>query len=138
MHRLHKATVAFASDGIDSGSDERLAMLFEGSFDCSRRDEHVRVDAPISLDSGATSNFVSPRLLKQLAVNYSPSSATSWLADAFPVPFLGTTRLRFKLHFFSCTVSCCVTDVCDEFDLMTEVPCRWQSTATSACGCHGW
>ncbi|DBA82419.1 TPA: hypothetical protein ACH3X2_000661 [Trebouxia sp. C0005] len=64
------------------------AATDSGSFDCSRRDEHVRVDAPISLDSGATSNFVSPRLLKQLAVNYSPSSATSWLADAFPVPFL--------------------------------------------------
>ncbi|KAA6427324.1 MAG: hypothetical protein FRX49_01989 [Trebouxia sp. A1-2] len=90
MHRLHNATVAPASDEVDSDSDERLAMLFEGSFGCGGRDGH-RVDTSILFDSGATSNFVSPRLLKQLAVNYSPSSATLRLADASSVPILGLT-----------------------------------------------
>ncbi|KAL0040039.1 hypothetical protein WJX79_003652 [Trebouxia sp. C0005] len=59
-----------------------------GSFGCGGRDGH-RVDTSILFDSGATSNFVSPRLLKQLAVNYSPSSATLRLADASSVPILG-------------------------------------------------
>ncbi|KAA6424326.1 MAG: hypothetical protein FRX49_05538 [Trebouxia sp. A1-2] len=117
MHRLHNATVASASDEINSDSDERLAMLFEGSFGCGGHDGY-RVDTSILFDSGATSNFVSPRLLKRLAVNYNPSSATLRLADASSVPILGRARLCFKLQSFSCTVTCYVTDLCDEFDLI--------------------
>ena len=76
---------------------------------CVLHIQHVPADAFILLNSGATSNFVSPRLLKQLAVNYSPSSATLRLADASSVPIVGRTRLHFKLQSLSCTVSCYVT-----------------------------
>ena len=117
MHRLHHATVLSAADDSELESDERLAMLFERSFG-STLGGHGVLDAPILFDTGATSNFISPRLLQRLGISYSSSSATLRLADDSSAPILGRVRLRFKLQAFSCTVSCYVTDLCDEFDLI--------------------
>ena len=116
MHRLHNATVLSAAADADFESDERLAMLFEGSLGGSRSDGHGGLTAPILFDTGASSNFVSPRLLKQAAIFYSSSSATLRLADDSSAPILGKVRLRLKLQSFACTVTCYVTDLCDEFD----------------------
>ena len=123
MHRLHHATLASSSSSpqdSDLESDERLAMLFEGSFvgHFAGRLRDGGVDAPILLDSGASANFVSPRLLKHLAVTCSPSSLTLRLADDSSAPILGKVRLRFRLQSFSCTATCYVTDLYDEFDLI--------------------
>ena len=76
--------------------------------------------SPILLDIGASTNFVSPRLLQQLGISYSSSSsATLRLADDSSATILGKIkRLRFRLQSFTCTVSCYVTDLCDEFDLI--------------------
>ena len=90
-------------------------MLFEGSFGM---EDGGRLNAPILLESGASTKFVSPRLLKQLAINYTSSSAKLKLADNSEAPILGKVRLRFKLQNFTTTVSCFVTDLCDEFDLI--------------------
>ena len=63
MHRLHNASVLSAAAADSSlDSDERLAMLFEGSFNGNVGDRHGRVTSSILFDSGASSNFVSPRL----------------------------------------------------------------------------
>ena len=118
MHRLHNATVLSAAADSDFESDERLAMLFEGSLGGSGLDGHGQLTAPILFDTGASSNFVSPRLLKQAAISYSSSSATLRLADDSSAPILGKVRLRLKLQSFACTVTCYVTDLCDEFDVI--------------------
>ena len=92
-------------------------MLFEGHFGrCGRHDGNLI--APILLDSGASSNFVSPKLLQQLETSYSPTTATLHLADDSSSPILGKVRLRFKLQSFTSTVTCYVTTLCDEFDLI--------------------
>jgi len=118
MHRLHNATVLSAADDSNLESSERLAMLFEGSFYGNVGGRHDGVTSSILFDSGASSNFVSPRLLQQLAVSYSSSSATLRLADDSSAPILGKVRLRFKLQSFTGIVSCYVTDLCDEFDMI--------------------
>ena len=119
MHRLHNATVLSAAHDSDLESEERLAMLFEGSFHggIGGRGNGI-LTSPILFDSGASSNFVSPRLLHQLAISYSPSSVTLRLADDSSAPILGKVKLRFKLQFFTGIVSCYVTDLCDEFDMI--------------------
>ena len=53
-----------------------------------------------------------------MAINYTSSSAKLKLADNSEAPILGKVRLRFKLQNFTAAVSCFVTDLCDEFDLM--------------------
>ncbi len=78
MHRLHKATIVSAAHDSSLESDERLAMLFEGSFwgnDRGRGDASGvgHLTSPILFHSGASSNFVSPRLLQQLAISCSSS-----------------------------------------------------------------
>ena len=117
MHRLHNATVVSAAHDSNLESNERLAMLFEGHFGRSGRNDGG-LTAHILFDSGASSNFVSPRLLQQLAVSYSPTTATLRLADDSSSPILGKVRLRFKLQSFTSTVTCYVTTLCDEFDLI--------------------
>ena len=98
-------------------SDERLAILFEGSLRGGGLDGRG-LTAPILFDTGAVSNFVSPRFLKQAAISYSSSSATLRLADDSSAPVLGKVRLGLKLHSFVCTVTRYVTDLCDEFDVI--------------------
>ena len=61
------------------------------------------ITAPILFDTGASSNFVSPRFLKQAAVSY--SSATLRLADDSSARILGKVRLGFKLQSFVCIVT---------------------------------
>lgn len=70
MHRLHNATVLSAAHDSDLESNERLAMLFEGSLagGFGHRSDAAGLTAPILVDTGASSNFVSPRLLQQLAL----------------------------------------------------------------------
>ena len=87
-------------------------MLFEGSLGGGGLDGRG-LTAPILFDTGASSNFVSPRFLKQAAISYSSSSATLRLADDSSAPVLGKVRLGLKLHSFVCTVTCYVTDLCD-------------------------
>ena len=97
-------------------------MLFEGSF---RGDFDGRgggyggqLNFPILFDTGASSNFVNPTLLQKLGISYAPSSSTLRLADDSSAPILGKVRLRFKLQSFTSVVSCYVTDLCDEFDVI--------------------
>ena len=40
------------------------------------------------------------------------------MADDSSAPILGKVRLRLKLQSFVCTVTCYVTDLCDEFDVI--------------------
>ncbi|KAA6428689.1 MAG: hypothetical protein FRX49_01564 [Trebouxia sp. A1-2] len=49
----------------------------------------AQLEAPVLLDSGASSNFVSPRLLQQLAITYNSSSAKLRLANDSEAPILG-------------------------------------------------
>ena len=120
MHRLHNAVVSSAAHDSDLESDERLAMLFEGAFQggFGGRGHGDGLNSPILFDSGASSNFVSPRLLQQLGISYSPSGATLRLADDSSAPSLGKVRLRFKLQSFTGIATCYVTDLCDEFDVI--------------------
>ena len=74
--------------------------------------------ACLSLKQPTSANFVSPRLLQQLGITYSSPTATLRLADDSSAPILGKVRLKFKLQSFTCTVTCYVTDLCDEFDLI--------------------
>ncbi|DBA79948.1 TPA: hypothetical protein ACH3X1_008153 [Trebouxia sp. C0004] len=100
MHRLHNATVLAASHDSDLESDERLAMLFEGSFlgDCIGRGGSTggsnggQLTAPILFD-----NLPILSILDSLK---DPSSATLRLADDSSAPILGKVRLRFKLQSF--------------------------------------
>ena len=114
VHGLNSASVTSAA-ACPEPPDERLAMLFEGGF---QGQDGARIEAPVLLDSGASSNFVSPRLLRQLALSYSSSSAKLRLANNSEVPILGKVRLRVKLQNFTVTVACHVTDLCGEFDLI--------------------
>ena len=103
MHRLHNATVLSAAHDSGLESDERLAMLFEGSFTGGFGGRaHDGLTSPILFDSGASSNFVSPRLLQQLSVTYTPSGATLRLADDSSAPILGKVRLTlvFNLRIY--------------------------------------
>ena len=115
VHGLHGATVVSAVHFSHLSPDGHLSMLFEGSFG---GEDGGRLKAPILLDSGAITNFVSPSLLKQLAISFTSSSAKLKLADNSEAPILGKVRLRFKLQNFTATVSCFVTDLCEEFDLI--------------------
>lgn len=114
MHGLHKATVVAAARGAEFPVDKRLAMLFEGCFGGS----DGGVKAPVLLDSGASSNFVSPGLLQQLGVSYSPSSAKLKLADSSEAAILGEVWLRFRLQHFTASVFCFVTELCSEFSVI--------------------
>ena len=106
VHKLHNATIVSVAQGVDTPVDKRLAMLFEGCF----WGEHgPGLSAPVLLDSGASSNFVSPGFLQQLSISHSPSSAKLKLADSSEAPILGKVRLRFKLQHFTATATCFVT-----------------------------
>ena len=72
-------------------------MLFGGSLDRGGLDG-LGLTACILFDTGASSNFVSPRFLKQAAISTSSSSATLRLADDSSAPILGKVRVRLKLQ----------------------------------------
>lgn len=74
---------------------ERPTVLFEGG----RRDA-VCIDAPILFDSAASTNFVSPRLLRKLAVCHSSATATLHLADDSSAPIFGRVKLRLTCNLF--------------------------------------
>ena len=115
VHKLHNATVVSVAQGIDTPVDKHLAMLFEGCF----WGEHGRgLSASVLLDSGSSSNFVSPGFLQQLGISHSPSSAKLKLADSSEAPILGKVRLRFKMQHFTATATCFVTELCDEFSVI--------------------
>ena len=66
-------------------------MLFEGASHggFGGRGHRGELTSVILFDSGASSNFVSPRLLQQLGSSYSPSGATRRLAEDSSAPILG-------------------------------------------------
>ena len=43
------------------------------------------------------------------------------MADDSSAPILGKVRLRLKLQSFVCTVTCYVTELCDDFDVILGV-----------------
>ena len=114
VHGLHSATV-MSANACPEPADERPAMLFEGDFSGQ---DGFRLEAPVLLDSGASFNFVSPRLLRQLATTYKPTSAKFRLANNSESPILGKFRLRFKLQHITAMVSCFVINLCGDFDLI--------------------
>ena len=117
IHRLHNAILLFAASDSSFESDERLAMLFAGSFGGDGLDG-LGLTAPILFDTGASSNFISPKVLKQAAISYSSSSATLCLTDDSSASILGKVRLWLKLQSLVCTVTRYVTALCDEFDVI--------------------
>ena len=115
---LHNASLVSDNDvddkpqDVDShvlSTDKHLSMLLEGCT-CQQR---LRVQ--ILLDTGASSNFVSPRLLQELSLSSQPTEAKLRLADNSEASILGRVKLKLKVQHSSADVVCFVTDLCQEF-----------------------
>ena len=107
LHGLHHATVV--PDHVDAmtaqqpsvlSTDKHLTMLLEGQ--CSRQ----RLKLQILMDTGASCNFVSPRILAQLKMSYQTAEAQLRLADNSEAAVLGKVSLRFKIRNFAAAIPC--------------------------------
>ena len=87
-------------------------MLYEG---LCIGDHGGHLGTTVLLDTGATSNFVSQKVLRQLSIKYHCSGSTLKLADNSEAPILGKVRLRLNIENFTTTVTCYVTDLCDYY-----------------------
>ena len=117
LHSLHNAvlcSVELQSDCADHvlSTDKHLTMLFEGLI------LHQRLPATILLDSGASTNFVHPKLVQQLRMHMQPASASLRLADNTEAPILGKVKLRLRMQGFSAAIPCYVTTLCEDFDVI--------------------
>lgn len=70
------------------------------------------------LDSGASTSFVSKKVLDSCGLALSPTSATLSLADGKTSPILGTTELNLRIGGFHSRVTCFVTTLATEFDMI--------------------
>lgn len=88
-------------------------MLLEGS--AANAEGVIRT----LIDSGATANFVSPRLLATLGTAWESTSASLRLADSTEAKLIGETTIKLKIQQqFSAVLHCYVTELCDEFDII--------------------
>ena len=112
-HPLHDAIVHQQCDAAQipvKVSDSPLTMLFEGQVE--------RQDALVLLDSGASTNFVSKEVLDSCGLSLSPTCATLSLADGKTSPILGTTEVNLRIGGFHSRVTCFVTTLATEFDMI--------------------
>ncbi len=89
-------------------------MLFEGRLELQ--------DALMLLDSGASANFVSNKALDIGKLTLKPTEATLELADGSSSPILGTTIVNLRIGAFSTRVSCFVTELSIDFDIVLGNP----------------
>ena len=94
-------------------------MLYEGLCIVCHRGH---LGTTVLLDTGATSNNVSPRVLQQVSISYHSSTNSLKSADDSEAPILSKVRLRLKIQNFTATiqqhVGCCVTDLAESFDVV--------------------
>lgn len=88
-------------------------MLFKGGIE--------RLDSLVLLDSGASTNFVSKKVLDSCGLQLSPTTATLILADGNSNPILGTAKVNLQLGGFHSHVSRFVIDLATAFDLILEI-----------------
>ncbi len=112
-HPLHKAIVhqpsAVPSVPV-AVSNQPLTMLFEGHLE--------QQDALTLLDSGASANFISKKALDIGKLTLNPTEATLELADGSSSPILGTAELTLHIGAFRTRVSCFVTELSIDFDIV--------------------
>ncbi len=116
-HPLHKAVVHQPSavpSVAAAVSNQPLTMLFEGRLELQ--------DALMLLDSGASANFVSKKALDIGKLTLKPTEATLELADGGSSPILGTTIVNLRIGAFSTRVSCFVTELSIDFDIVLGNP----------------
>ena len=66
------------------------------------------------MDTGASTNFVSPKLLEKLKMSLLPAEAKLRLADNSDTAVLGKVTLRLSMLLCPCYV----TDLCQNFDVI--------------------
>ncbi len=110
-HPLHKAAVPSVAAAV---SNQPLTMLFEGRLE--------QQDALMLLDSGASANFISKKALDIGKLTLNPTEATLELADGSSSPILGTTIVNLRIGAFSTRVSCFVTELSTDFDIVLGNP----------------
>ena len=66
------------------------------------------------MDTGASTNFVTPKLLEKLKTSLLPAEAKLRLADNSDTAVLGKVNLRLSMLLCPCYV----TDLCQNFDLI--------------------
>ncbi len=116
-HPLHKAVVHQPSavpSVAAAVSNQPLTMLFEGHLE--------QQDALMLLDSGASANFISKKALDIGKLTLNPTEATLELADGSSSPILGTTTVTLRIGAFSTRVSCFVTELSIDFDIVLGNP----------------
>ncbi len=89
-------------------------MLFEGRLE--------QQDALMLLDSGASANFVSKKALDIGELTLKPTEATLELVDGSSSPILGTTIVNLRIGGSSTCVSCFVTELSIDFDIVLGNP----------------
>ena len=130
LHGLHNATVVHDNtdaipvpDSSITGTDKHLTMLFEGTT------VQQRLKLQVLLDTGASANFVSPRVLADLNMQFQPAGAKLRLAGDTEAAILGKVKLKVKLQHFTALVPCFVTELCQDFDLILGNSCLTEHKA---------
>ena len=112
-HPLHKAIVHQPSAVPSVAavvSNQPSTMLFEGHLE--------QQDALMLLDSGASANFISRKALDIGKLTLNPTEATLELADGSSSPVLGTAEVTLRIGAFRTRVSCFVTELSIDFDIV--------------------
>lgn len=112
-HPLHNAVVHQPSDVPSvpaKVSSQPLTMLFEGLLNWQ--------DSSVLLDSGASANFISQKALEKSKHLLHPTDATLELADGHTSKILGTATVNLRIGGFRSHVSCFVTNLGTNFDII--------------------
>ena len=108
LHTLHNCTL-HTTDAVPGeqplSTDKHLTMLFEGGT------TKQGLSFIILMNTGASTNFISPQLLRRLQLECQPADAKLRLADDTEAPILGKVQLRLKIQQFSTVVWCYGTDL---------------------------
>ena len=120
LHSLHNATVMHGNCNAMTApsttvisTDKHLTMLFEGST------VQQRLKLRILMDTGASANFVSPRILKDLKMTFLlEAGAKLRLVDNSETAILGKVTLKLSMQHFTAVVPCYVTDLRHDFDVI--------------------
>ncbi len=128
-HPLHKAVVHQPSavpSVAAAVSNQPLTMLFEARLE--------QQDALMLLDSGASANFISKKALDIGKLTLKSTEATLELADGSLSPILGTTIVNLRIGAFSTRVSCFVTELSIDFDIVLGNP--FLTSYKAVLNCH--
>lgn len=74
------------------------------------------------LDSRASADFISKKALDIGKLTLNPTKATLELADGSSSPILGTTYITLRIGAFRTRVSCFVTELSIDFDIVLGNP----------------